>query len=246
MKKINVVTVNYLNTKPFLEGLRRSSIIESIKLDIAHPARCADAMSSDEGEIGLVPVAALNHLNNYEIVSDYCLGCDGPVSSVCIFSEIPLNECDTLLLDYQSRTSAALTRYFQNNYWNYNLNFIDADIGYESQIKAKIAGLVIGDRCFSLKDRFTYVVDLGEVWKMKENLPFVFAVWVSKIELDASFKIAFNQALADGVNNLQWSAPLKSPSYDYLKNYISFPFDESKRKAFNIFMQYLKQEVVGV
>lgn len=246
MNQYNVVTVNYLNTKPFLEGLKRSPIIESIKLDIAHPARCADKMSSDEGEIGLVPVAALSHLNHYEIISDFCLGCDGPVSSVCIFSEIPLAECDILLLDYQSRTSSAMARYFQNKYWNYNLEFVDGEEGYESNIRGRTAGLVIGDRCFALKDRYNHILDLGQAWKEKENLPFVFAVWVSKIKLEQSFKLSFNQALANGVQNLQWSAPINSPSYDYLKNYISFPFDESKRTAFNIFMEYLKKELVGV
>ena len=180
MKKVNVVTVEYLNTKPFLEGLRRSTISDLIDIEIAHPAKCAEKIISAQGEIGLIPVGALPFLDDYEIISDFCLGCDGAVSSVCIFSEIPLNKCDTIILDYQSRSSVVLTKYLHEKYWLYDLKFVQGKPGYEKKIQDRTAGLVIGDRCFNLKEIFPYHLDLGEAWKKYTELPFVFAVWVSR------------------------------------------------------------------
>ena len=47
-------------------------------------------------------------MDEYHINTRFCIGCDGPVASVCLFSEVPVEEIRTVLLDYQSRTSVAL------------------------------------------------------------------------------------------------------------------------------------------
>ncbi len=244
MRKINVVTVEYLNTKPFLEGLKRSNIYDAIELDIAHPSLCAQKITSHQGEIGLIPVAALPFLEQYEIITDYCLGCDGAVSSVCIYSEIPIEECEYLILDYQSRSSVALTKYLEDKHWQYGFDLIQGEPGYEENIRGNYAGLVIGDRCFTLKDRYQYTVDLGHEWKQITGLPFVFAVWITKIGLADEFKEAFNQALANGVGHLEWSVPKDSPAWNYLAHNISYDFNEDKKKAFKLFMKYLEEEMV--
>ena len=246
MSTYKVVTVNYLNTRPFLEGIQRSSLIHKIDLDIVHPAACAEKMINNQCDIGLIPIAALPDLEEYQIISDYCLGCDGAVSSVCIFSERPLDKCNTLILDYQSRSSAAMVRYFQNHFWQYeSLKLRDGFAGYEQRIKEDTAGLVIGDRCFEMKDTYPYMIDLGDEWKRYTGLPFTFAVWISREPIDRTFQIEFNQALKNGVQNLQWSAKPGTVEYEYLRTSISYPFDKLKREAFRLFLEYLEQELVA-
>ena len=41
-------------------------------------------------DIGLVPVAAINKLQNFNIFSDYCIGSNGKADTVCVFSDTNL------------------------------------------------------------------------------------------------------------------------------------------------------------
>jgi hypothetical protein len=88
----------------------------------------------DEIDIGLVPVAILPALKEYHIISDYCIACDGEVASVCLFSEVPVNDIQTILLDYQSKTSVALLKILLKEHWNIEPKLVDAEQGYELSI----------------------------------------------------------------------------------------------------------------
>ena len=77
-------------------------------------------MLEDEIDVGLVPVAIIPEMKEHYIISDYCIGCDGEVASVCFFSDVPLDKIENILLDYQSRTSVALLKVLLNNIWKIN------------------------------------------------------------------------------------------------------------------------------
>ena len=74
-----------------------------IELVFDYPANIAHRLLNNEIDIGLVPVAVLPAMQEYHIVADYCIGCKGEVASVCLFSNVPLYEIETILLDYQRR-----------------------------------------------------------------------------------------------------------------------------------------------
>jgi chorismate dehydratase len=59
-----------------------------------------------------VPVAIIPKMSAYHIVGNYCIGAVGEVASVCLFSDVPINEIETVILDYQSRTSVALLKLY--------------------------------------------------------------------------------------------------------------------------------------
>ena len=106
--KIKVGIVNYLNTKPLLYGLQRPPVNEKIELIAAYPSRLADMLINKEIDVGLIPVAAIPELSSYHIVGEYCIGAEGEIASVCLFSEVPMSEIKKVYLDYQSRSSVAL------------------------------------------------------------------------------------------------------------------------------------------
>ena len=58
-KRIRVGAVSYLNTKPFLYGIKRSGLIDSIDLIEEYPARLTKMLLNDEIDVGLVPVQAM-------------------------------------------------------------------------------------------------------------------------------------------------------------------------------------------
>ncbi len=64
----------------------------------------------NEIDMGLVPVAVIAGMPEYYINGTYGIGSDGPVASVCLFSDVPMEEIRTVLLDYQSKTSVQLAR----------------------------------------------------------------------------------------------------------------------------------------
>jgi chorismate dehydratase len=65
-------------------------------------------------------VTIIPQLKEHYIISDYCIGCDGEVGSVCLFSEVPLEKIERILLDYQSTTSIGLLKILIKEFWKIN------------------------------------------------------------------------------------------------------------------------------
>ena len=247
----NLVAVSYLNTKPLLYGLLRSPVQDELFMDLAIPSECARRLVAGEADIALVPVAVIPELPDARIISDYCIGADGKVDTVCIYSEVPIERVERLYLDHHSRTSRMLTQLLLEEYWQTDPELIDATEGYINNIGGTTAGLVIGDRTIGLDRRFPYVYDLAEVWKQHTGLPFVFAAWVTTKPLDEGFIQRFNRALREGMEHLPELQLLLSspdPSFDlveYFTHSISYELDEPKRAALDRFLTYVRNATQG-
>jgi len=241
----NVSIVNYYNTTPFLYGINHSGFLSQIKLELDIPSVCAQKLKNKQVDIGLVPVAILPELENYHIITDYCIGAVGRVDSVKLFSEKPLEELTHVLLDYQSKTSVTLVQVLNKHFWKKDLQFINASEGFEKQIAGTTGAVIIGDRTFGLTSH-PYQYDLAEEWQKYTDLPFVFACWVSNVPLTDSFIENFNNALAFGVNHIEEAVTEKpnqtlgEHALDYLKNKISYNLDADKRKALAKFLELMK------
>ena len=243
--KHSVSIVNYYNTTPFLYGINHSDFKSQIKLELDIPSVCAQKLKNKQVEIGLVPVAILPELENYHIITDYCIGAIGKVDSVKLFSQKPLNQLTHVLLDYQSKTSVKLVQILNKYFWKKNIQFINTSEGFETQISGTTGAVIIGDRTFGLTS-YPYQYDLAEEWQNFTGLPFVFACWVSNVALEQSFINAFNKTLAFGVNHIEDSIMEKpnqvlgDQALDYLKNKISYHLDADKRKALTKFLELMK------
>src|SRR3981081_883007 len=110
MNKIKCGAVSYLNTKPLVYGFQQGFMNDSMELTEDYPSRIATMLLNDEIDVGLVPVAIIPRLKEHYIIGDYCIGADGEVASVCLFSDVPIGEVEEVLLDYQRRTSVRLAR----------------------------------------------------------------------------------------------------------------------------------------
>ncbi len=248
MKKIRVGIVNYLNTKPLLWGLERPPIQDRIELVGDYPARLADMLINDEIDLGLIPVAVIPRLPSYHITGDYCIGAEGEIASVALFSEVPMNEITKIYLDYQSRSSVALLKYLMKEYWGINPELVNAtNDDYRKEIKDTTAGLVIGDRAFEQRKISTFIYDLGSEWKKITGLPFVFAAWVSTKKIPEEFIRLFDEANGLGLQHIDEIAEAQHYSLYNLKKYygsqISYRLDEEKRKGMNLFLQYIEEPV---
>lgn len=247
MNKIRISAVSYLNTIPFLYGLNNTegiNEIADISLDV--PSKCARKIIENEADIGLIPVGSLLSLKEYKIISPFCLSTDKEVFTVKLYSQVPLNEIKSILLDYQSMTSINLARILAKHYWKINPEFINAEQGYIGQIKDKTAGVIIGDRVFDVDKDFKYSYDLSLEWYNFTKLPFTFAVWVANKTIDNKYIEKINQAFKFGVDNIslaitafkdRYACLSENEIHNYLFKNISFHFSELKQKSLNQFLE---------
>ncbi len=242
-RKIRVGAVSYLNTKPLLYGIEKHPFIDTIHLSIDYPSRIADMLISGKIDIGLAPVSIIPELAEYHLNTNYCIGSDGPVASVCIFSEVPLNDIDRVLLDYQSRTSVELTKILVREHWKINPELVDGGEDFRDHIHGRTAGVVIGDAALEQRKISTFAYDLGEAWKMLTELPFVFAAWISNKKMEPGFVEKFNQANGEGLDHLPLvleHLPVDLIDlHEYYSKNISYKFDARKKKGLDLFLKKL-------
>jgi chorismate dehydratase len=244
--KISVGAVSYLNTKPLVYGIKRShELLQQIELLEDYPAAIASMLLEGTIDVGLVPVAVIPHLQNPKIVSEYCIGADNDVASVCIFSETPMEKTEKILLDYQSRTSVNLAKILLKHYWKKEVILEDARKDFREHIKGTTAGVVIGDRALQQRKISPYIYDLAGSWIDMTGLPFVFAAWIANKNLLESFQHDFNKANGLGFQHL--NEVIKEnpfPDYDlhsYYTHNVNYRLTEEKKKGLEKFLEYIKE-----
>jgi len=223
----------------FAHGLK----INGMEIVEEYPAKIAAMLLDNEIDVGLVPVAIIPKLKEHYIISDYCIGAESAVASVCLFSEVPLEKIEKVILDYQSRTSVALARVLIENYWKLPVIFEEATENFRDEIKGSTAAIVIGDRAFEQRKISAYKYDLAEAWIQFTGLPFVFAAWIANKKLPEDFIREFNEANKKGLQDIDAVvAENMSPHYDLKKYYtenISYKLTDKKRKGLEKFLSLL-------
>lgn len=244
MKKTRVSIVSYLNSRPFLYGLQNSAISADIDLSLDIPSKVASKLAFNLADIGLIPVGALEDLDEYQVVGNYCIGSVGKVKTVVLASDVPLDEIDTILMDYQSRSSVLLAKVLAKFFWKKSFNWENTCNNFQNvSIQGKTAGVVIGDRVFDIENKFRYIYDLSEEWYNFTKLPFVFAVWAANKKVNATFENNFNQALAFGIDKMDEiirNEQIHYPKVDiagYFAQNINFGLDIEKRAGMKKFQE---------
>ena len=189
---IRVGAVNYLNSKPLIEGLTGFS--RDIELTLDLPSRLADRMAAGELDVGLIPVAEYFRAGTYSFIPNIGIASNGPVLSVTLFSRVPWNAIRSVSLDEGSRTSAALTKILLEHRHGLRPTYRQLAIDAVAEDVATDAVLLIGDRAMkACLPGFEFAYDLGQEWHDWTGLPMVFAVWAAP------------EPVADGVAELEHS-----------------------------------------
>jgi len=224
--------------------MQEAAFLEGHELVLDYPSLIADMLLEGKVDVGLIPVAQLPLLPAYFIVSDYGIAADHDVASVCLFSDVPLEKIETIYLDYQSRSSAALLKILMQEFWGIAPVLIESkDEGYRTKIKDTTAALVIGDRAFEQRRLSTYVYDLAAEWKAMTGLSFVFAVWASVKPMSNEWIKQFNAANAKGLLHLDKIAEQqKFSSFDlsrYYTHHIAYELTTERLKGMKKFLELL-------
>ncbi len=175
---MRIGAVSYLNTKPLVFGLSDLAPQHELVYDL--PSRLADKLAAGELDVALIPSVEYFQNPDYQIVSDACIACRGPVRSVKLLSRVPLEAIRTLALDEGSRTSVALVQILLRERFGLSPRLVPLAIDAAPESITADALLMIGDRAMH-PPAGEYIAewDLGDVWCRRAELPFVFAMWVS-------------------------------------------------------------------
>ncbi len=247
MHTIKLAAVEYLNTLPFVHGLARSPLRKELDIQLAPPSQCADLLIAGSVDLALVPVATLPQLEEANIISDYCIGANGPVQTVALFSTLPAQRLKRIYLDGDSRTSVALLRILAQRHWEIHAEFLPlAPSQLEAPRKPEDGYLLIGDKVFTHQHQFQYAYDLAQEWQeYTQGLPFVFALWVATHELPATFLRSFNEALSYGVDHIpevlreRTTAIGEADALRYLTQAIDYRLDTAKRASIARYLHLL-------
>ena len=112
-----IIAVSYLNTIPFIYGLRHHANLGA-ELLLAPPAVCYQKFLEGEADIALMPAAMVPSLSDAEIVTDYCIGSLGKVRTVVVVSNAPIEKVCRIYLDAHSKTSVQLCGYLAKKLWH--------------------------------------------------------------------------------------------------------------------------------
>lgn len=246
-KKLIITAVSYLNTVPFVFGLKSMGCNKHFNLSLDVPAECARKVLNDEVDIGLVPLYAVLNKPKYKLVSDFCIGAINDVRTVTLLSNGPFSAIKRIYLDNHSKTSVNLVKVLAKFYWKMDIEWIAADIEKVNiPLPQSEAMLAIGDKVFDLEHKFDNRVDLAKEWQQFTGLPMVFAVWVTSKELPVHLTDEFCKALAYGADNIPLAVESlnglkisRDEAIQYLSSNISYILDKPKRDAITLFEHYV-------
>ena len=175
-----IIAVSYLNTIPFIYGLRHCANL-GVELLLAPPADCYQKFLDGEADVALVPAAMVPSLGEAEIITDYCIGALDRVRTVVVVSNTPIDKVRRIYLDAHSKTSVQLCGYLAKKLWHIEPEWVSlADYDQLNHAEEGDAFLLIGDKVFDNEGKFTYSYDLAEEWHKATKLPFTFALWVAR------------------------------------------------------------------
>lgn len=175
-RPVRLGAVSYLNVRPLVYGLERRTDLVTLRFDL--PSVCAQLLARSDIDLGMVPSIAYLDRPDDLVVPGVCIGSEGPVNSVAIFSRGPLSRVRRLALDTSSRTSAILAQILCARRFGITPEFVPHAPDLHAMLDAADAALLIGDPAlFADIPPGVEKTDLGEAWTGMTDLPFVWAFW---------------------------------------------------------------------
>lgn len=180
--------IQFLNCLPIYWGLARTGTLLDLDLTKDTPEKLSEQLV--RGDLDIAPITLVEFLRNAdELVAlpDIAVGCDGPVMSCVIVSQLPLDRLDgaRVALGSTSRTSVRLAQLLLAERYGVRPDYYACPPDLSLMMQEADAAVLIGDAALraSLHDAPRLgleVHDLGQMWKDWTGLPFVFAVWAAR------------------------------------------------------------------
>src|SRR5882724_1867867 len=254
---LRIGCVKYLNARPLIHGW--SGVV-----DFDHPAALCRKL--ERGDLDIALVSSLEYLRRpiYRIVDGVSISAHGAVYSVIVAHNGDLSRAQEIEIDPASETSVALLRCLLRQrrlnprlVRNTDLQSVrpaklhSAESETADKMSAGRTGqrpmfrLLIGDQAIRFRaehaKQYRYW-DLAETWTKITSLPFAFAFWLIRPEIEKAKQIADKlRALRDrnvaSIDDLALSQSDVSPEFcrKYYQDYLHFDFGEGEKAGLREF-----------
>lgn len=203
MPKLRVGIVNYLNSKPLAWGFLKGHHADLFAPSFHPPALVARLLGQGNLDIGLIPSIEVQRIPNLRVLPDMCIAARHEVRSVLLVSRVPIGEVRRVALDQNSRTSATLLRILMRERWGLEPEYLHERPDPDRMLAEADAALVIGDPALRVDRERYHIIDLAAEWNELTGLPFVFAVWAVRPEVEIpDLPFYFKSSLRYGLSSL--------------------------------------------
>ncbi|HYG58980.1 MAG TPA: menaquinone biosynthesis protein [Symbiobacteriaceae bacterium] len=188
--------IEYLNCLPVYYGIEQGIIDLPVAVKKGPPAQLNQLFL--QGALDITPISSIEyarHAADTVILPDLSISADGRVTSVLLFSKVPLSELQgrPVALTSHSATSVVLTKIILQERYGVKPAYFTAQPDPYDMLNRADACLIIGDNALlaaydrNLKEQFPtlQVVDLGEAFYELTGQIMVFALWVIRREFAA-------------------------------------------------------------
>ena len=256
---LRIGCVKYLNARPLIHGW-------SGAVDFDHPAALCRKLERAELDVALV--SSLEYLRRpiYRIVDGASISAHGAVYSVIVAHNEDLLRAQEIEIDPASETSVALLRCLLSQRGLHPRLVRNTDLqSVRPAPKAFGAGrtgqrpvfrLLIGDQAIRFRaehgERCHYW-DLADTWTKITSLPFVFAFWLIRPEIEKAKEIADKlRALRErnvaSIDELARSQSEVSPAFcrKYYREHLFFDFGEREKAGLREFHHHCLRNNIDV
>jgi len=203
LPKLRVGIVNFLNSKPLAWGFLKGHHADLFAPSYHPPALVARLLGQGNLDIGLIPSIEVQRIPNLRVLPDMCVAARHEVRSVLLVSRGPVGEIRRVALDQNSRTSATLVRILLRERYGLDPEYLHERPDPERMLSEADAALIIGDPALRVDRERYQIVDLAEEWSELTGLPFVFAVWAVRPEVEIpDLPFYFKSSLRYGLSSL--------------------------------------------
>jgi chorismate dehydratase len=238
--RITLGRVQYKNTLPLFYKFN----LPFVQIVEGTPSRLAQLL--DAGLIKGGILSSFYYIQNqhlYYLVPDISISSFGKSGSVLLFSKKPLKEIERVKPSGESLTSNFLTYSLFRKFLGKRITLVrdSAD-----------AFLLIGDKALqpSLREKYPYVYDIGELWYKHTGLPAVFALFIVPKVWANSHPQQFAELSLSLINSRErffkdlTHLPLEEDIKDYLKG-LDYRFREEHLKSLELMEKLFREYVMG-
>jgi chorismate dehydratase len=185
-------TVPYLNAAPLTAALREPDaallVGDTVELSATVPSQLLETLLGGQLDAALVSTGGVLPHAHLRALPDMAIASFGPVRSIQLYCQKPVEQVETVALDSSSRSAVALTRVLFAERWRRQPRFMTLPPDLPTMLQNADAALLIGNPALQANQRLTdggwdgpslRQFDLGAEWTDLTGLPFVYAVWAA-------------------------------------------------------------------
>ncbi len=193
--RLRVGLMPYLNSVAFYRALDASQF-DLVSLPPRAMAAAVERGALDAGPLPLAEVLRMGAA--LRPIGDFCVATGERANSVLLLSKLPAESLGgkAVAVTSHTATSIQMLRVLFADRWKTSPGkYVELDEPHDAK-------LVIGDEALRLRRpsaEYPHVYDLGAEWRLLTGLPFVFAVWAARADVDKAAADQLTKALGHSV-----------------------------------------------